>query len=229
MTDQVQAVDNAILSRRSIRHFRSDSVGLDVVERVLDVAARAPSGNNAQPWNVHVLTGGALNRLTAAVMEEFNDPQKAALHVAEFDSYPTEWRSPYNERRKKIGIDMYTILGIAKGDVAAMQRQAARNFVFFDAPVGLIFTIDRVFVPGSAVDMGMFMSNIMTAARARGLDTCPQAAWGIYHRVVSRTLDVPAEHTVLCGMSLGYADVAAPIDALKTERVHARDFAIFHS
>jgi nitroreductase len=224
----VQAVESAILSRRSVRHFLPTPVPKEMILRLLDVAARAPSGNNSQPWHVHVVTGKELRRLSAEILMEFNDPEKAKENVAVFNSYPTEWRSPYNDRRKKIGIDMYRILGIAKGDAEGMHRQAARNFTFFDAPVGLIFALDRAFVPSSAIDLGMFMGNVMTAARARGLDTCPQAALGIYHRVVTRVLGIGDQHVVMCGMALGYADHGAAIDALRTEREPAERFSTFH-
>jgi nitroreductase len=108
-----------------------------------------------------------------------------------------------------------------------MKAQHRRNFRFFDAPVGMTFTIDCKLETGSWLDYGMFLENIMTAARARGLDTCPQAAWSQYHRVIRSTLGVPDDEIVVCGMALGYADRSAPVNTMKTERVAARDFMSF--
>ena len=108
-----------------------------------------------------------------------------------------------------------------------MKAQHRRNFRFFDAPVGMIFTIHRQLETGSWLDYGMFLQNIMTAARARGLDTCAQAAWSQYHQVIRSTLGVPEDEIVVCGMALGYADRDAPVNAMKTERAAARDFMSF--
>lgn len=220
----VGSVDEAIASRRSVRAFLPAPVQIETVMKIIGIAGRAASGNNTQPWLVRVVTGEMKQRLTGEILAEFNDPARAAMNVAEFDSYPSEWKSPYRERRRAVGVDMYTLLGIQKGDVARMHAQTARNFSFFDAPVGLIFTLDRVFVPGSAVDLGMFMGNVMIAARARGLDTCPQAAFGIYHKVVRRVLRIPDSEVVICGMALGFADTDAPLDKLVTHREPVSSF-----
>ena len=118
-----------------------------------------------------------------ATNNDWSDPAVAATHSDEWDYYPREWVSPYVERRRKVGLDLYGLLGIGKADKARMHEQHGRNYAFFDAPVGLIFTIDRVMRQGSWLDYGMFLENIMIAARARGLDTCPQAAFTQFHRV----------------------------------------------
>ncbi|MDE2477398.1 MAG: nitroreductase, partial [Betaproteobacteria bacterium] len=173
----VQAVDAAITSRRSIRRFLPRPVPRDVLEQILRVAARAPSGTNTQPWQVHVLSGEALQRMSRRIVQAYDDPAQAAAHTEEYAYYPRQWQSPYLERRRKVGWDLYGLLGIAKTDKAGMHAQHRRNFLFFDAPVGLLFSIDRVMEQGSWLDYGMFLQNIMVAARARGLDTCPQAAF----------------------------------------------------
>ena len=222
------AVDRAITSRRSVRHFRDVSVPRAVLTEILDVAARAPSGNNVQPWSVHVLMGGARRRISDAILAEFTDPGRARGHEAEYQFYPSEWIAPYKDRRKKVGLDMYSLLGIAKGNVVRMQEQLGKNYDFFGAPVGLIFTIDRSMVQGTYLDYGMFMQNIMTAARARGIDTCPQAAFAIYHRVLREHLEISPGHIVICGMALGYGDPEGPLDALATHREPSSAFARFY-
>ena len=221
-------VDDAITSRRSVRKFLPRPVEVSQIEQILDVAARAPSGHNTQPWHVHLVMGEALSSLSKALMDAFAQPDAMKLHVAEFDSYPSRWQSPYLERRRKVGGDMYGLLAIPRGDTAAMQAQAGENFTFFGAPVGLFFTVERVMMPGSALDVGMFIQNVMTAARARELDTCAQAALAMFHRIVSPQLGIPPEHMLVCGMSLGWADQEAPINRLVTERVPVRGFATMH-
>ncbi len=224
----VQAVDTAITSRRSMRAYLPTPVPRQLIEDILQVAARAPSGTNTQPWQVHVLTGAAKARLTAAICAAHDDPAQRALHTEEYAYYPTEWRSPYIDRRRKVGWDLYSLLGIGKADKLRMHQQQARNYAFFDAPVGLMFSIDRVLQQGSWLDYGMFLQNIMVAARARGLHTCPQAAFTQFHRIISAELGLPASQMVVCGMALGFADPAAIENTLVTEREPVASFTTFH-
>jgi nitroreductase len=222
------AVDAAITSRRSMRAFLPTPVPRAALEQILAVSARAPSGTNTQPWQVHVLTGATLAELSRRVRAAFDNPEERASHTEEYAYYPNEWVSPFVDRRRKVGWDLYSLLGIGKADKARMHEQHGRNFHFFDAPVGLIFTIDRVMQQGSWLDYGMFLQNIMVAARARGLDTCPQAAFTQFHRVIRDCLGLPEQQMVVCGMALGYADPAAVENTLVTEREPVHAFAQFH-
>ena len=227
-TETYRIVDAAIGSRRSIRRFLPTPVPRETVEAILQIAARAPSGTNTQPWQVHVLSGAAKERLSARILAAYDDPAQAAQHTEDYAYYPREWRSPYIDRRRKVGWDLYGLLGIAKGDKAAMHAQHGRNYLFFDAPVGLIFTIDRVMEQGSWLDYGMFLQNIMVAARARGLDTCPQAAFTTFHRIIEAELKLdPDTQQVICGMALGWADPNAVENTLQTERAPVGEFARF--
>jgi nitroreductase len=221
------AVDQAITSRRSIRAYLPTPVPRQTIEEILAVASRAPSGTNTQPWKVYVLTGAARERLSARICAAHDDPAQRSQHAEEYAYYPTEWRSPYVDRRRKVGWDLYSLLGIAKTDKARMHSQHARNYTFFDAPVGLIFTIDRVMQQGSWLDYGMFLQSIMVAARARGLDTCPQAAFTQFHRLISEELQLPPDEMVVCGMALGHADPKAIENTLVTEREPVAGFARF--
>ena len=220
-------VDHAITSRQSIRAFLPTPVPRAMVEEILSIASRAPSGTNTQPWRVTVLTGAARQRLVDAILAAYNDPAQRAQHSEEYAYYPTRWVEPYLGRRRKIGWDLYGLLGIGREDKARMHAQHGRNYAFFDAPVGMIFTIDRVMEQGSWLDYGMFLQNIMIAARARGLDTCPQAAFTQFHRVIANELAIPDNEMVVCGMSLGYADTRKGENMLVTEREPVAGFARF--
>lgn len=226
-TPSQAAVDAAITSRRSIRAFLDKPVERDEVARILDVAARAPSGTNTQPWKVHVLTGAARARLSNAILAAYADPAQAAEHHEEYPYYPREWVAPYIDRRRKVGWDLYSLLGLTRDNKAGMAAQHARNFAFFDAPVGMIFTIDRIMEQGSWLDYGMFLQNIMVAARARGLDTCPQAAFTQYHRIIASELGLPESEMVVCGMALGWADPDRVENSLETEREPSHVFTRF--
>ena len=224
---QQEAVDAAITSRRSIRAFLPTPVAREDIEQILEVSARAPSGTNTQPWKVTVLTGQAKTALSDAILAAHQDPAVAGQHVEEYAYYPREWASPYIDRRRKVGWDLYALLGLTREDKAGMAAQHGRNYRFFDAPVGLIFTIDRIMEQGSWLDYGMFLQNIMVAARGRGLDTCPQAAFTQYHRIIAEQLQLPENEMVVCGMALGYADPTKVENTLVTAREPLSGFVRF--
>lgn len=219
--------DEALLTRRSIRAFLPRAVPRETVEDILRVAASAPSGTNTQPWKVYVVAGERRLELSRRILETFDDPEKAKTHSREYAYYPQQWTSPYVDRRRKVGWDMYGLLGIGKGDFQKTHVQHGRNYSFFDAPVGLMFTIDRILEKGSWLDYGMFIQNVMIAARARGLDTCPQAAFLDFHSIISECLGIPANEMLVCGMSLGWADPDAVINTLHTDRDPVSSFAKF--
>ena len=225
--EHIAVVDAAITTRRSLRAFLPDPVARETVEAILDVASRAPSGTNTQPWKVYVLTGAAKTELSEKICAAYDDPVERATHTEEYAYYPTEWTSPFIDRRRKVGWDLYGLLGIAKTDKARMHAQHRRNYEFFGAPVGLMFTIDRVLRQGSWLDYGMFLENIMVAARGRGLDTCPQAAFMQFHRIIAEHVDAPPNEQVVCGMSLGYADPSAVENTLVTDRDPVGSFVRF--
>jgi nitroreductase len=221
-----QAVDFAITSRRSIRGFLGTPVPLDTVRHLLEVATRAPSGSNIQPWKAHVVTDAALKRLTDALSAAHFG---GAPEAREYEYYPVNWRSPYLERRRKVGWQLYELTGVGRGDREAALRQRGKNYVFFGAPIGLLFTIDRDMEQGSWLDFGMFLQNIMVAARGHGLDTCPQAAIANYPDIVRSQLGIPDSEMIVCGMALGHADPAEPANALVSEREPVDAFTSFHT
>ena len=226
--ERIAAVDHAITSRRSIRRFLPTEVPRQTIEDILRVAARAPSGTNAQPWRVHVLTGATRQGLVDKILAAYNDPAQAGRHKEEYDYYPEQWVPPYIDRRRKVGWDLYGLLGITRDNKAGMHAQQGRNYSFFDAPVGLIFTLERVMGRGSWLDYGMFLQNIMVAARARGLDTCPQAAFNHFHGLISEHLGLDeSREMVVVGMALGWADPDALDNTLLTEREPVEGFARF--
>ncbi|WP_118178720.1 nitroreductase [Paraburkholderia phosphatilytica] len=220
------AVDTALTTRRSVRAFLPTPVPHADIEAILEVASRAPSGTNTQPWKVYVVTGESLAKLSAALVAAY-DERDDARYQEEYRYYPRQWVSPYIDRRRKVGWELYGLLGIEKGDKARMHEQHAQNYRFFGAPVGLFFTIDRIMEQGSWLDYGMFLQAIMTAARGRGLDTCPQAAFTPFHSIVAKHLGYPRDEQLVCGMSLGWADPDAAVNEFRTVREPVASFARF--
>lgn len=221
-------VDAAITSRMSARAFTQQPVSKDTLTSILEVASRAASGTNTQPWKVYVLQGASRDALVGKVCAAHDalraNPELAAQYREEYDYYPEKWVSPYIDRRRENGWGLYGLLGIGKADKDRMHQQHQRNFRFFDAPVGLMFTVDKVMGRGSLVDYGMFMQNIMVAARGRGLHTCPQAAWNGFASIVLPHIGAGAEEMLVCGMSLGYADASDVVNSFHTPRVPVADF-----
>ncbi len=217
----------ALESRSAVRGYLDRPVPRSVVEAILTAAARAPSGNNSQPWLVHVLTGAAKDRLGDAILAARRDG--AGDPAPEYDYYPQEWPEPYRSRRRTNGWELYGLLGIEKGDRAKSRAWHDENYRFFGAPVGLILTRDRRLGLGSLIDLGMFLEGVAVAARSLGLDTCPQAAFAHYHAIIRRLLHLAPEDMVICGMSLGVADPTAAANHLRTERDPVQNFAAFHS
>jgi nitroreductase len=225
VADVACSVDDAITSRRSVRAFLPMPVPRALIERILTVASRSPSGTNMQPWCVHVVAGEAKERLSRAILAAFEAGGEG--HTRPWKYYPDELFEPYLGRRRAVGWGLYGLLGIQKGDHARMRAQQAENYRFFGAPAGMIFTIDRRLEIGSWLDYGMFIQSIMLSARGHGLHTCAQAAFADYHRIIRAELGIPENHTVIAGLSIGYADPAAPANRLRTERAPVGEFARF--
>lgn len=220
-----RAVARAIATRRSVRGFKPDPVPRATVEAILALAARAPSGSNIQPWKVYACTGARRDAIVAAVHHAFETEPEA--HTEPYRYYPKEWREPYISRRRATGWGLYGTLGITKGEKDRMRAQQGRNFEFFGAPVGLFFTMDHDMERGSWLDTGMFIQTVMIAARAFGLDTCPQQAWSHYHRIVCPLLAIPDNEILVCGMSLGYIDDSHPANRFWTGREPVEEFTSF--
>ncbi|WP_411883624.1 nitroreductase [Polaromonas sp. YR568] len=226
--DARNAVDEAILSRQSIRQFLPKPVPREAIAHLLELASRAPSGTNTQPWKAYVLQGASRDSLVSKVCDAHDalhaNPALAAEYKEEYDYYPEKWVSPFIDRRRANGWALYGLLGIVKGDKDRMHAQHHRNFKFFDAPVGLMFTLDRAMGRGSLVDYGMFMQTLMLAARGLGLHTCPQAAWNGYAKIILPHIGAGEGEMLVCGMALGYADETAPVNTFRTPRVPASEF-----
>jgi nitroreductase len=224
-------VDQAITSRMSVRAFLPDAVPRETLMQVLNVASRAPSGVNTQPWKVYVLQGATRDSLVSKVCAAHEavhaDPALAAQYQEAYSYYPEKWISPYIDRRRENGWGLYGLLGIRKGDKDKMHMQHQRNYRLFDAPVGLMFTIDRVLGRGSLLDYGMFLQSIMVSARGHGLHTCPQAAWNGFAKIILPHIGAGEEEMLVCGMALGYADPSALVNSFHTPREPASQFTQF--
>lgn len=216
----------AIKSRKSIRAFTDEDVPQALVREILEISQRAPSGTNTQPWHVHACRGGVRQAITDDVLElAATGKSKSYEH---YDYYPETWLDVHRDRRRGVGWGLYGLLGIKKGDREAAARQGARNFMFFDAPVGLFITTDAYLARGSWADTGMYIQTIMLAARGYGLHTCPQAAWIQYQAPVFKHLNIPDDQVLVSGMSLGYAATDRIENTLVSDREDLTNVATFH-
>ncbi len=224
----LNAVDEAITSRMSARAFTQEPVPRALLEQILEVASRAPSGTNTQPWKVYVLQGASRDSLIEKICTAHDavraNPELAKNYKEEYDYYPTQWISPFIDRRRENGWSLYGLLGIGKADKDKMHAQHQRNYKFFDAPVGLMFTVNRVMGRGSMLDVGMLLQNVMVSARGHGLHTCPQAAWNGFANIIMPHIGAGEDEMLVCGMSLGYADETDKVNTFHTPRVPAAEF-----
>lgn len=218
-------VTETVRARRSVRAFLGRPVDRAAIAEILEIAARAPSGGNLQPWHVDVLTGAALADLKERVRASF--AANPAGEGTEFPVYPPGLSEPWRSRRHASGEQLYAAIGIARGDRPARLGQFAKNYDLFGAPVGLFFSIPRSFGLPQWAHLGMFMQNIMLLAEERGLATCAQEAWALVHKTVGEFLDLPADRLFYCGMALGYADENHPINGWRTAREPLGSFATF--
>jgi nitroreductase len=221
-------IQQAMDSRMSARAFKQQAVSKDIISDILHMASRAPSGTNTQPWKVYVLQGESRNSLVTKVCAAHDEirahPEKAADYREAYDYYPEKWVSPYIDRRRENGWSLYGLLGIGKADKDKMHAQHQRNYKFFDAPVGLMFTLDKVMGRGSLVDYGMFLQSVMLAARAHGLHTCPQAAWNGFATIILPHIGAGPDEMLVCGMALGYADDQDIVNTFRTPRETVASF-----
>jgi nitroreductase len=188
---------------------------------MLEAARWAPSGTNTQPWQVVVVTGATQRHITEALIaaRTAGEPERP-----DYRYYPEKWEEPYRSRRLACGLALYRALGIGREDADRRIKAWNNNYSFFGAPAGLFFFLDRTLAQGSWVDMGMFLQNVMLAARAFDLATCPQAALAEYPDIVRRLLNVPDTRALVCGMSLGYPDTGAPVNNFRTAREPVTNF-----
>jgi nitroreductase len=219
-------VRDAVATRYSCRAFLPTPVALAIVRDILDRAARAPSGGNIQPWLVHALAGPRLEELKDLLRPRFANELPRG-EGPEYEVFPRELKQPYYGRRVHVGAQLYDAIGIPREDRPARYRQFSRNYLFFDAPVGIFVSIDRSLGPPQWSDVGGFIQNIMLLARAHGLHSCPQEAWTNWHKTLQPFLNLPPEYILFCGVALGFADETAPINRWRSEREPLDAFARF--
>ena len=213
-------VTDAVNARKSVRAFLPDAVSDEVIAQLLTTASRAPSGGNVQPWRIYVVNGASMARFRGFLAERPIEP-------AAYDIYPSPLHEPYRSSRFKVGEDMYATLGIERDDKPGRLGQFAKNLDFFGAPAAIFCFVDRIMGPPQWSDLGMFLQTFMLLAQEAGLDTCPQEAWAVYENAVTEFVGAPDEQRIFCGVALGRADPAAPVNSLTTDREPLDVFATF--
>jgi nitroreductase len=214
-------VTTAIYARISARDFLADPVADATLRQLLVDASYAPSGGNLQPWRIYVVNGESMTRLREYL------PTQPPLEAGEYDIYPKALTEPYRTNRFTIGEQMYATLGIARDDKQGRFQQFARNGDFFGAPAALFCFIDRQMGPPQWSDLGMFLQTFMLLAIERGLATCAQEYWSVRHGAIASFVGAPENEMLFCGMSIGYADPAAPVNGLRSERMPLDQWARF--
>ncbi len=213
-------LSEVVQARYSARDFLDKPVSNELIQEIISTALRAPSGGNLQPWHIHLVTGQSLKDLKAIMEEVISSNHQ---EQTEYSVYPPNMPSPYNDRRKQIGEDMYGMLGIPKSDKAARRRWFQQNFAFFGAPMALFFSVDRIMGAPQWADIGMLMQTIMLLLKEQGLDSCAQECWSVYPETLGRFLKLPDERMLFCGMAIGYANTEHPVNQFRSQRASFED------
>lgn len=218
-------VSDAVRTRRSARAFLDTPVSGALLREVVEMAARAPSGGNLQPWRLYVLGGEVLDALKARMRERLSTGPTS--EPTDYEIYPADLWEPYRTERYTVGEQLYAQLGIGRADKIGRLRQFARNFEFFGAPAALFCYVDRRMGRPQWADLGMYLQTLMLLLRERGLDSCAQECWSLYPRTVGEFLGAPQDQMLFCGMAIGHADPDAPINQFQTRRLPLETFAEF--
>ena len=218
----MMSVTKAVLARKSCRQFLKDKpVPESMIKELLELASRAPSGGNLQPWQVHVVFGSARDQLIESLKDQ-------KVSGPEYDIYPPDLKDPHRSRRSKLGNDMYDLIGVARTDRIGKLKHLERNFSFFDAPCGVFISAEKIMGIGQWCDIGMFIQNFLLLAFERGLATCAQEAWANHSEAVKSFLNISDEHILFCGIAVGYEDTTATINKLRSDRAPIEEFATFY-
>ncbi|MGB0921454.1 MAG: nitroreductase [Alphaproteobacteria bacterium] len=218
-------VSEALDTRLTCRAFTDQPVPQEMIKEIIEKSARAPSGGNLQPWHVHAIAGDVKDELIKRVREQM--PEKPMGEGAEYDIYPKELKNPYEARRRDIGERMYGTLEIPKEDRGKRIAWFMKNFEFFNAPVALVFSIDKQMGEGQWSDLGMYIQSLMLLAREYGLHTCPQEAWAMWQGTIRDLLDIPEERMVFCAVGIGYMDEDHVVNTLRSPRAPLEEYCQF--
>lgn len=219
-------VSDALATRRSVRGFLDKPVDRAVIRRVVERAARAPSGGNLQPWHIDVIAGEKIEELRRIMAVRIREAPGG--EPTEYDIYPKTLHQSYSDRRFQVGEDLYSHLGIPRENKAARMQWFARNFAFFNAPVALFMSVARTMGPPQWSDMGMYLQSVMLLLREEGLDSCPQECWAIYPQTIQKFLAIPEERMLFTGMAIGYKDLEDPANRMEARRAPVEEIATFH-
>ena len=217
-------VSQALESRMSVRAFTDQPVSTATVKRVLQKAARAPSGSNLQPWRMVILSPQKLTALNALMEKRLNGEANPNGDAMEYNIHPDNLKEPYRTSRYEVGEDMYALLGISRDEKPKRREWFANNFRFFGAPAAVFCFVDRIMGPPQWSDLGMYLQSVMLLFQEEGIDTCPQECWAMYPKTIHQFCDMPDELMLFCGMAIGYKDITHPVNRLKTKRLNSSEW-----
>ncbi len=217
-------VSQALESRMSVRAFTDQPVSTATVKRVLQKAARAPSGSNLQPWRMVILSPQKLTALNALMEKRLNGEANPNGDAMEYNIHPDNLKEPYRTSRYEVGEDMYALLGISRDEKPKRREWFANNFRFFGAPAAVFCFVDRIMGLPQWSDLGMYLQSVMLLFQEEGIDTCPQECWAMYPKTIHQFCDMPDELMLFCGMAIGYKDITHPVNRLKSKRLNSSEW-----
>lgn len=199
--ESITLVD-AIRQRRSVRGYLDKEVPQETLNAIFELAQQAPSNCNIQPWHVYVASGELKNSIRDKMVDK-------VMQGVPFNSdyeYPDTFSGEYRKRQVDCAMELYSNMGIERGDKEGRARASLRNFQMFDAPHVVFIGMDKVFGASVAIDVGMYMQNLMLAMTAYGVSCCPQGTMRYYPDIVREAFEIDDQINILLGISFGYED-----------------------
>lgn len=223
-TAAADALADLLVGRFSCRAYQPDPVPQETITTMLAIAQNAASWCNSQPWQIHVTSGNATERLRSAMYARASADAAGGAMNAESDiPFPENYTGVYKERQREVGWQLYEAVGVAYGDRVGSGRQMLENFRLFGAPHALLLTTERNIGPYGVLDCGSYLGTLVLAAQSLGIGMIPQAAFANYCPLLREFFDIPDSRDIVCGVSFGWPDMEHPANGFRSRRAELGD------
>lgn len=212
----IDSLEQVVRARRSVRGFLPDPIPEPTLRAVFELAQRAPSNCNVQPWRCYVASGATRDKVREGLLARVDAGVPPSFEFA--GDAGNAFAGDYRRLQIECAVALYSEMGVARDDRAGRFRAARRNFELFDAPHVVFIGMLRSFGIQVALDVGAYLQTLMLAMTAHGIASCPQGSLRNYPDLVRELFDVPEEIGILCGISFGYEDPAVAANRTRVGR-----------
>lgn len=209
-----------IQARACARAFEPVVLELTEVQEVLEVAARAPSSKNTQPWGAILVRGEKLAALRQAYVAAFENKVPTQIDYSYSpEVQPDLWKA----RARQVGFSLFAHKGIGREDKDKMHEHYKANFEFFGAPQVLFITTPKDSGLGNFMDVGMFLANLLGGITAKGWAACPSMSAAVYTQILREHIPNCENINFVCGVPFGIA-AQDPVNDFRTVRADLAEY-----